>query len=656
VNRLSERTLRRVATGGFLLVVALSIVNPVLGRGVGGQEVLRFQEASFVEWGESVFCVLLATSALLILWFRPRHSVGWVLLATGLIQATCTFGQVYGARAYAFPAEGLPGGLWALELSAGLWLLTVFLPATAMLLRYPTGEIRGRWARRVDRAVLVGLGLVYVGYATSPHSVTDVLKGHEPPLLLPPVLAGSLMAAGALVVVPGAVFSVVHTLVRTWRASYPERQQLAWLVTVTPVAVAMMFLPFPGAQKLFWGIPLAVVVGVLRYRLAGIEVVVRRTLLYGSLTALVLLVLVATTAALTSVVPSGPTSQLVAAVVVAVGLVPVRDRLQRVVDRFVYGDSGDPVRALSRLADPLAAAEDVVEAVVETVAQGLRAPGAAVVVDGRPAAAWGEVGEDAVVTPLAVAGEQVGELRVALRSGEKRARREDRELLDAVAPFVAAVVRSVDLAQQVQVEQQRVVAATEAERSRLRHDLHDGLGPSLTGIGLGLEAAQSADPDRAAAILTRLRQEVAAALDEVRRIIDDLHPGALEQADLLSLLRAKAEDLTSGTPVRVTVDAPDDLPPLPPEVEGAAWRVVEEALTNVVRHAGATSCRVTLHVDEVLRLEVVDDGRGYAGPREGGVGLGSMELRATRLGGRFGIAAADPGTRVTLELPLPVPA
>ena len=655
MRRFSEQGLRRAGTGGFLGVVALSIVNPVLGRGIGGQEVLRFREASFVEWNESVFCLLVATSALLILWFRPRHSVGWVLLAIAAVHAIGTFGQVYGARAYAFPEEGLPGGLWSLELSAGLWLWTVFLPVTAMLLRYPSGEIRGRWARRVDRAVLTGLGLVYVGYGTSAHSVTDVLRGHEPPLLLPPVLAGSLMAAGALLVVPGAVFSVVHALVRTWRASYPERQQLAWLVTVAPVAVALMFLPFPGAQKFFWTIPLAVVVGVLRYRLAGIQVVVRRTLLYGTLTALVLLVFVATTAALTSVVPSGPTSQLAAATLVAVGLVPVRDRLQRVVDRFVYGDSGDPVRALGRLADPLAAAEDVVEAVVETVAQGLRAPGAAVVTGGRTTA-WGELGDGGVETPLVVAGERVGELRVALRSGERRVRREDRELLDAVAPFVAAVVRSADLAQQVQVEQQRVVAATEAERSRLRHDLHDGLGPSLTGIGLGLEAAQSAAPDRAAAILTRLRQEVAAALEEVRRIIDDLHPGALEQADLLTLLRAKAEDLTSGTPVRVTVEAPDTLPPLSPEVEGAAWRVVEEALTNVVRHSGATSCHVTVRAEDVLRVEVLDDGRGYDGPRPGGVGVGSMELRATRLGGRFGIAAAGPGTRVVLELPLGVPA
>jgi signal transduction histidine kinase len=656
MDRWSDRALRRLALGSFLVVVGLVVTVPPLTEGLAGRPGLSHDEPG-INAASLLYALLLALSGVLLTFARPRNSVGWLLTLSGALDGVCEAGQVYGARALVVPDSDLPFGALVLSWSAPLWLPSLIIPATLLLARYPTGEIRGRWARRFDRGALVGMVCLWLGYAGSAASVTDEVKGATPPVLLPTWLGAALGISAAVLVVSALLFTIGNAVRRTLRASFPERQQLAWLLTVAPVGLLVtLFSPYEWMQKVLFGIPLAIVVGVLRYRLLGIQVVVRRTLLYGSLTGLTLLAFVAVTAALTSVLPHGPAPQVLAASVVAVGLVPARERLQTVVDRFVYGDSGDPVAALTRLASPVAEGEDLLGAVAQTVAQGLRAPGADVVA-GLQTASWGDLGEQPVVQPLVIGGDRVGELRVAPRSGERRVRREDRELLSAVAPFVATVVRSVDLAQQVRVEQQRVVLATEAERSRLRHDLHDGLGPSLTGIGLGLEAAQSADPKRAGVILTRLRQEVAAALDEVRRIIDDLHPGALETADLLSLLRAKAAALTSGTPVRVTVEAPDELPRLPAEVEGAAWRVLEEALTNVVRHAGATSCTVTVTADEVLRLEVVDDGRGYDGPREGGVGVNSMEQRASRLGGRFSIATADQGgTRVAVELSLGVPA
>jgi signal transduction histidine kinase len=263
------------------------------------------------------------------------------------------------------------------------------------------------------------------------------------------------------------------------------------------------------------------------------------------------------------------------------------------------------------------------------------------------------VGETTLDIPLVMAGSGVGVLRLAPRPGETHLPAADRELDEGLAPLVEAVLHSVELAEALRIEQERVVAATETERARLRQDLHDGLGPSLTGIGLGLEALQG--KVGSSELVDRLRAETAASLEEVRRIIDGLRPGALETADLLSLLRIRAQHLTATTPLRISVVAPDRLPVLPPAIETAAQRIVEEALTNVVRHASATTCTVRVTLDDALRIEVQDDGRGYDGPRPGGVGIASMAARAEQLGGTCEVRGSAGGTTVTLELRLAAP-
>ena len=651
----SETTLRRLALLAFGVIVALAIVNPALGQGVGGRPGLSGD--GVVDYGDSVFCLLVGTSGLLILWFRPRHSVGWVLMLMALLEDACVFWQTYGARSVAFPGERLPLGRLALQLSGGLWVPVVFLPVTVLMLRYPSGEVRGTWSRRVDRAAITGLALVYGGYSLSDSGVHDVAPALESVIRPPVVVPALTMITGGILTLGATAFVLVNTVVRTVRAGYPERQQLAWLITLAPVAVAVLFLPYAGLQRLLYGIPLAVVVGVLRYRLGGIEVVVRRTLLYGTLTGLVLLVFVVVTAGLSSALPSGALPELLAAAIVAVGVVPLRDRLQRLVDRFVYGDRGDPLTALRRLGTPLGltADEALLPEVLAAITSSLRVPGAEIVGAGGIRAATGlvgPVGNDTVDIPLAMGGAPVGVLRLVTRPGETQLPGPDRRLLEALAPLVAAVLHAVELAAALQVEQERVVAATETERARLRQELHDGLGPSLTGIGLGLEALENrVGPSD---LVDRLRAETATSLEEVRRIIDGLRPGALESADLLSLLRIRAQHLSATTPLRVTVLAPDQLPALPQEVEGAALRIAEEALTNVVKHAAAASCVVTVSLDDELRIEVRDDGRGYDGPRVGGVGIGSMRNRAEQLGGCCELRADGNGTVVSVRLPVGV--
>lgn len=646
----SEAGLRRAGVLAFALAVGLSLAPIWLLQGVTGDPALTHPDATREEVSVLLYALTMAAAGLLITWYRPRNSVGWWLFAAALFEALCDAGQAYGARALVLD-RGLPFGEAALSFSAPLWAFAVVLPVTCLLLRYPSGTIEGTWARRVDRTVQLAMVLFWVGYAGSVSSVTDEVRNHEPPVLLPEAVSGALLVPGGLVLLAAVAFSLVHTVRRTLRATYPERQQLALLVAIGPLAAFLLLTPWEWTQKLFFGIPFAVVLGVFRYKLLGIEVVVRRTLVYGTLTGLVLLVFVAITASLSSVLPSGAFPEVLAAAIVAVGVVPLRDRLQRGVDQLVYGDRGDPLAALKRLGTSLGltADEALLPEVLAGITSSLRLPGAEILGEGGTRAVVGLVGDQTVEVPLIMGGAAVGVLRLAARPGETHLPAPDRQLVDALSPLVAAVLHAVELTAALRVEQERVVVATQTERARLRQELHDGLGPSLTGIGLGLEALQA--KVGASELVDRLRAETAASLDEVRRIIDGLRPGALETADLLSLLRIRAQHLSSMTPLRVSVDAPDRLPVLPPAIETAALRVVDEALTNVVRHAAATTCTVTVTLEDVLRIEVRDDGRGYDGPRPGGVGVASMQARAEQLGGRCDVLGGQ-GTTVQLVLPV----
>lgn len=153
-------------------------------------------------------------------------------------------------------------------------------------------------------------------------------------------------------------------------------------------------------------------------------------------------------------------------------------------------------------------------------------------------------------------------------------------------------------------------------------------------------------------LVARLRTEVASSLEDTRRIIDDLRPAALDATDLANAIRRRVEQVSLTGTLAVTLDAPRALPGLPPPVAAAAFRVAEEALTNVVRHARASRCTIALRLDGDLVLEVTDDGVGLGNPRPDGVGLTSMRERTERLGGEFAIEAGTSGTVVRARFPL----
>ncbi len=638
-----------------LVSIPLSLVGGVMSR------------PGVVSEGPNLWPVFYVTgfalSGGLLVHLRPRNPIGWLLVVSGLLQVTNLAADAYAARALTDPDGSLPLGLPLAWLASWTWMPSLLLPTLVLPALYPTGRAPSRfWAWHV-RLALLGIGLGVLGMATAPGGVDDTVRGTELPWTAPVWTAYAVGLPAAALLIACAVSVTVGTLLRAIRAVSPERQQLLWLLSV----VAGLLLTVLTELELvfvfcYTFIPVAVTIGVLRYRLLGIEVVLRRTLLYIPLTLLVALVIGGLTTWLARLVPSGPLPLLVSSAVVAVLVLPVAARLRVLVDLFVRGRPTDPLALVDRVGAGLEVAHDhPTAAMLEAVASAtgasyasLRAP------DGRLVAEIGAAPAFVDELPLLHGGEQLGTLAVGPRRGETRVSESDARLVAALAPHLAVVVRSERLTRELARERERVTAATLSERDRLRRDLHDGLGPSLSGIALGLQAASTAlttDPGAVAPLLARTRTEAEAAVREVRRVLDGLRPGALDVHDLPEALRDTATSLGFGRPGGPAFELQaHPLPTLAPQVEEAAFRIVAESLTNVARHAGAGRCVVRLaSVDGDLQVAITDNGCGRASTigSTNGHGQESMRRRATDLGGVLDVQASTAdGTTVTAVLPL----
>jgi signal transduction histidine kinase len=651
----------RILAAGAVLAAVAAVAFAAWVRTLPGAQETLVVVGNGKDLASGLLAVAWTATGAVLLALRPRNALGWLLVVVGLCQATQQGLAAYGGYGVAMADPPWPLAPWAALVAAGLWLpglapLFNLLPAL-----YPNGRLASRWWRWPVGAAAAGILLMTVALILGPGGYDDIAPG-RPPITSPTISTVSFIA-GAPLLIAGTLVIWAGSVMRLVRARPPERQQLAWLLVVIIPSAVLSFFSVSQLVGTALGllIPVAIAVGVLRYGLLGIEVVVRRGLVYGALTAAVIGVYLLVTTVAGARLDRGPLPGVVAAALVAVGLTPLRDRLQAGVDRLVYGDRRDPMRAVTRLGDRMAAAGEtnLLPTVLATVTDAVRAPGAAVVAtDGSVLASHGAdpAGGGVELLALRVGGRDLGMLRIAPRTPGEPYGDADRRLLAALAPQVAVVVRALELAEALEAERDRVVAATRQERDRLRRDLHDGLGPSLSGVGLGLQALQDAHAagDAAAAeqLLGRIREEVATAVGEVRRILDDLRPAVLDQTRLPDAVRQHAAAIATGK-LDVSVDA-GQLPPLPADVEATAYRIIQEALTNVVRHADAHHADITLAASNgALTVRVADDGRGIRGHgRDGAVGLASMRQRAEALQGSLRVDSGDRGTTVVATLPL----
>jgi signal transduction histidine kinase len=224
--------------------------------------------------------------------------------------------------------------------------------------------------------------------------------------------------------------------------------------------------------------------------------------------------------------------------------------------------------------------------------------------------------------------------------------------------FGARAAVAVDLADRVARDAlRRVVAGQELERRRLARELHDETGQALTSILLGLKNVEDASsPESARAAAAELREQIVDTLQNVRRLAVELRPSALDDFGLAPALERLAEAFGEQSGITVDIQTNLDSPRLAPEVETALYRIVQEALTNVAKHAEATrvSIVVTRRENSVTAV-IEDDGRGFgAGGGTGdGLGLVGMKERVGLLGGRLALESTEgAGTTVVAEVPL----
>jgi signal transduction histidine kinase len=471
----------------------------------------------------------------------------------------------------------------------------------------------------------------------------------------------------------GLIASAFAVRARLRAATGDERIQVLWLAYAAlwiPGTLALCFvdgaimgssggpLTVIGLAIMMVMMPLAIAIGVLRYRLFDIELVINRTLVYGALTACVAAVYIAVVAGFDAVIGNRGVAGLLAVGVVAVMIQPLHARLQARVDRWIYGDRANPYAALqrldSRLRETLTPSE-VVQAVVDSVAEALRLPYAAVEFargdEAQVIASHGIVGRGEIERrELSYRGEQVGTLAVEVPPGRTLASA-DQHLLDDLASHVGVAVQSVSLTVELQQSRKDLVTAREEERRRLRRDLHDGVGPTLAAMSMKLEVLNDRVPAEDRAIVAQLGEEVQETITDIRRLVYELRPPALDEFGLLPALSEQASRL-SASGAKFEVRGPSEMPQLPAAAEVATYRIALEAMTNVSKHAGATVCEVDLSLNGGIRLTVSDNGDGFSPGARHGVGMSSMRERAAEIGGDLTVETSGDGTIVSAVLPL----
>jgi len=664
---------RRLAWGAIAVTVALAATGLALSAAAPPAD--GDDAESWLEISLQLVWLAYTVPGAVIVARLPRHPVGWLLVGVGVGTGLAFLAAGYAT--YALSADpDLPGAAVALWVPSTWWAPVLLVPMTFIPLLFPDGHLPGpRWRPWAWAAGLV-VALACAG------SLFAAGRLDEPPHLDNPfgVPAAETLQVVWVLMPLVLVLAAAAIVVRRRRATGAEREQLRWLTLATGVLLvsitSLVFLgdygPIPAAVTLVpvAFLPVAITVAITRYRLYDIDLVINRTLLYGGLTAAVLGAYAVVVVAAGWVFDASVEwrQSVLVTVVIAMAAYPLRARLQRLVNRFMYGDRDDPYSAMSRLAQRLA---DVVTpatllpTIAETVAQALRLPYVAVELaprPGRAVASYGTPRGEPHRIPLAHQGEPVGSLVLGHRGPHERFSAADLQVFDDVARQVGVAAHAVLLAEELQRARERLVLTREEERRRLRRDLHDGLGSALAGMALYAGNARRAlagdgtgrrDPEAAAGWLARLEDSAGEAVTDVRRLVNDLRPPALDELGLVGALSAHA----AGLPIAVDVLAPQALPPLSAAVEVAAYRIAMEAITNSVRHACASRCTVTVALEDALVVEVVDDGTGLTLPPRPGVGLVSMSERATELGGTCTVTKGDGGgTVVRATLPLPQPA
>jgi signal transduction histidine kinase len=619
---------------------------------------------------------------------RPANRVGWLFLAAGLALGLSSFSTAYALHALVAAPGSWPGGRVAGWLSNWVWVIPYAMLALVFAL-FPTGQPRSpRW--RAAGWLIGGAFTLAVA-----DQVAEAVRDWPDPFATvtqpnpPDVTAAYAIMAAALVA------SVAALVVRFVRSSGEERLQLKWFAAAAVLLVATL-IPWLLTDVLITGLLVglafvclyaAIAIAILKYRLYGIDIVISRAVLYGTLAAFITVVyagLVAGVGTLAGNTHSVLLSALAAAIV-AVAFQPVRQWAGRLANRVVYGRRATPYQVLSDFARRIGgayASEDVLPQMAQIVAAGTGAERVVVwlrvsgelrpeaVSDGRADAAPLPVeGPDAaplpvdgqalpplpdadVSVPVVYQGELLGAISIRMPRGEPL-RPAGEQLVADVASQAGLALSNAGLVEDLRASRQRLVAAQDEERRRLERNLHDGAQQDLVALSIKSRLAGSTveDLDQARQAFGELQADASAALANLRDLAHGIYPPMLADLGLAAALNAQAAK--SAVPVNVQADG---IGRYPQDTEAAVYFCCLEALQNIAKYARATQARICLQAqDGTLSCTVSDDGVGYDPARTPmGAGQRNMADRLAALGGRLEVRSVPrQGTTITARLPVP---
>lgn len=594
----------------------------------------------------SVFCWF---AGLLVLRYRSRD---WHGLLVSYLLITLAAGGPSFVFMSAWDHTDVPP---IVAMVPGLTIFPMYLALSLFFQTFPDGKFYPRWAR-------LGTLLILANYAVWVLPPPINLMSWQPVF----ALLWLLLVYGFHIIIQAYRYRKYYTKV--------QRQQTKWLVFSAAIALVSVitFSLFVDNEYgailegvlttigFYLPIAVGVTIAILRYRLWDINVIINRTLVFGALTGILIAVYALVVTSLSQIVrvEGNFVVSLLGAGVIAVLFQPLRQWLQHVISRLMFGRRDEPLAVMTELGaslEKMLSPDAALLHLVETTAKTLRLPYVAVErADATERVAVGRLRGELVSFPLVYQAQVIGSLLAASRSPGEVLNAADWLVLEGVARQAGAIVHAARLAHDLQASRQAILTTREEERRRLRRDLHDGLGPALATLTLQAEAAREwlpTNPDKSDALLHEIIVGSQSALAEIRRIVYALRPPALDDLGLLSAVHEQARKLSSSD-LNIVVETPESLPILPAAVEVATYRIIQEALTNVMRHARARTCKISLSINGHMDIAIEDDGIGIPTPHHAGVGLKSIYERVDELGGSCQIEShVGMGTRIKVSLP-----
>ena len=620
---------------------------------------------------------------------RPGNAIGWLFGAEGLWGALGVAGLAYAG--YAVRSGAPAAASWAAWV--GVSAVEAYFPLFLALLLFPDGGLPSRRWRPAVWLILAANGLLVAVAATSDVAFAQAAPGVAAPVrLIPHRIAGPWLDNLEVVMLFLFALSAAGCAVRYRRSGGVVRQQIKWFAyagviaalgfvilaftTDDPVIAFIVLVPF---------VPVAAGIAIMKYRLYDIDVVISRTIVYGSLAAFITAVYVLVVVGIGSLgsgsVHAGSRTNLalsiLATAVVAVAFQPVRERVQRLANRLMFGKRATPYEALSEFAGRMGgtyAAEDILPRMARVLAEGTGADravvwlkdgaelaaGACWPTEGEPPGPVGFVGGGAPdiagadrVALVYYQGEALGALSVAKRRGETLTPVEGK-LMSDLAAQAGLLLHNIGLTQQLrarladlQASRLRIVAAADDQRRRIERDIHDGAQQQLLAIASTLALAESVagqDEHRERALVTQLRAETSGALETLRDLARGIYPQLLADQGLAATVTAQAGKAPG--PVEVSTGG---IGRYPAEIETAVYFCCVEALHNAARHAPGSAVRIILaDTGQGPEFEVTDDGPGFDPAAVAASGLRNMSDRLAALGGSCQVdSSPGRGTTVT---------